>query len=136
VVHRLDKEASGIILFAKNASMHQYLNIRFGERAVKKSYLALVFGELQEPSGNIKKRLREFGSGRMGVDDARGKESFTAFQVLKQLSGYTLLRLLPTTGRRHQLRVHLYSIGHPIVGDTRYGDKALQQGFPRLMLHA
>jgi 23S rRNA-/tRNA-specific pseudouridylate synthase len=70
----------------------------------------------------------------MGVDDIKGKPSETRFSVLKRSDRFTRVELYPQTGRRHQLRVHLYSIGHPIVGDTRYGDKALQAGFSRLML--
>jgi RluA family pseudouridine synthase len=136
IVHRLDKEASGIILFAKNAAAHRYLNSQFGSRKVEKTYVAVVHGEMDNQSGAIRKPLREFGSGRMGIDETKGKESLTHFTVLQRITGYTLLRLQPTTGRRHQLRVHLYSIGHPIVGDIRYGDTQLQKNFPRLMLHA
>ena len=136
IVHRLDKEVSGAILFAKNAKTHKLLNQQFSSRAVKKSYIALVHGIILKDTGVINKPLREFGSGRMGIDEQKGKQSSTAFIVLKRYERYTLLELNPTTGRRHQLRVHLYAIGYPIVGDMRYGDKEKQQEFPRLMLHA
>lgn len=136
VVHRLDKEVSGIILFAKNAATHKELNKQFAERTVKKSYLALVHGEVKREEGTINKPIREFGSGRMGIDEKKGKPSKTLYKVIKKFPSFTLLELNPTTGRRHQLRVHLYYIGHSIVGDVRYGDKTFQEKYPRLMLHA
>jgi len=135
VVHRLDKEASGVILFARNAAAHKYLNDQFGCHAVHKTYVALTHGIIAEAHGAIDRPLRRFGSGRMGVDP-QGKPSVTEFRVLERLAVYTLLEAYPLTGRRHQIRVHLYSIGHPIVGDPRYGDMTVQRRFPRLMLHA
>jgi RluA family pseudouridine synthase len=136
VVHRLDKEASGVILFARNATAHKCLNAQFSSRGVRKTYVALTHGVITEARGIIDGPLREFGSGRMGVDVQRGKRSVTEFEVIERLAAYTLLKAHPLTGRRHQIRVHLYSIGHPIVGDLRYGDRAAQRRFPRLMLHA
>ncbi len=136
IVHRLDKEVSGAILFAKNPETHKYLNDRFAERKVKKYYTAIVHGTIKENDGVIKKPIREFGSGRMGVDDRKGKPSETKFHVVQRFRDYTLLELNPSTGRRHQLRVHLYSIGFPIVGDLRYGDKTIQEKYLRIMLHA
>ena len=136
VVHRLDKEVSGVILYAKSSATHKLLNKQFNERTVRKYYLALVHGESLEENGIIKKAIREFGSGRMGIDEKRGKRSETKFRMLQRFKSFTLLELNPSTGRRHQLRVHLYSVGHPIVGDLRYGDKTIQQNFSRIMLHA
>lgn len=136
VVHRLDKEVSGVILFAKSSRTHKYVNDLFADRKVKKFYSALVQGVVRENEGVIKKPIREFGSGRMGIDDRNGKPSETKFKVVKRLKDFTLLELNPSTGRRHQLRVHLYSIGYPIVGDVRYGDKLIQEKYPRIMLHA
>lgn len=136
VVHRLDKEVSGVILFAKNSSTHKYINDLFADRKVKKFYTAVVQGVIRENEGVIKKPIREFGSGRMGVDDRKGKPSETKFKVVKRFRDYTLLELNPSTGRRHQLRVHLYSLGYPIVGDLRYGDKTIQEKYSRIMLHA
>lgn len=135
-VHRLDKEVSGIILYALTEEAHRFFNVAFERREVLKTYLAVVRGSVTEEEGVIRRPLREFGSGRMGVDDARGKPSETRFRVLQRSPSFSLVRLHPHTGRRHQLRVHLYSIGHPIAGDTRYGDLALSKGFPRLMLTA
>ena len=136
VVHRLDKEVSGVIVYAKNAETHKLLNKQFAERTVKKSYVALVHGKMMKDEGSINKPIREFGSGRMGIDEAKGKPSKTVYKVIKKYPSYTLIELNPTTGRRHQLRVHLYYVGNSIVGDVRYGEKAVQERYPRLMLHA
>jgi len=136
VVHRLDQEASGVILLARNAVAHRFLSEQFSGQSVQKVYVALTHGVITEGTGVINKPLREFGSGRIGVDFQRGKPSVTEFRVLERFAAYTLVELYPRTGRRHQLRAHCYSLGHPIVGDLRYGDRALQRQFPRLMLHA
>ena len=135
-VHRLDKEVSGALLFAKHAQAHKQLNLKFDRREIKKTYLAVVHGAIRTQTGEINQPIRQFGSGRMGVDPARGKPSLTCFTRVKRTSAYSLLQLQALTGRRHQLRVHLYSIGHPIVGDSHYGDRAIQKQYPRLMLHA
>jgi tRNA pseudouridine32 synthase/23S rRNA pseudouridine746 synthase len=135
-VHRLDRDASGVIVFARNADAHRHLNREFDRREVRKSYLAAVDGVPSSNRGQINAPLRQFGSGRMGVDAKRGKPSSTEWKVAERLADATFLRVHPTTGRRHQIRVHLYHIGHPILGDLRYGDRARQERFPRLMLHA
>ena len=136
IVHRIDRETSGVIVFARNAETHRQLNQQFETRSVEKMYLALVHGVIRDDRGEIDKPLRQFGSGRVAVDDQRGKASVTEFRVLERFEAFTLLDVRPHTGRRHQIRVHLYSIGHPIVGDPLYGDKNLQSSYPRLMLHA
>ncbi|CAM3218262.1 RluA family pseudouridine synthase [Rhodothermus bifroesti] len=137
VVHRLDKEASGVLLFARTPEAHRYLNALFATRRVHKIYRALVHGCVSPEQGQIQAPIRAFGSGRMGVDFQRGKPSETRYRVLAYVgNAYTLLEALPLTGRRHQIRVHCYHLGHPIVGDLRYGDRSKQQAFPRLMLHA
>jgi tRNA pseudouridine32 synthase / 23S rRNA pseudouridine746 synthase len=136
VVHRLDKEVSGVMLFAKNPEAHRYLNEEFFKRSVRKTYRALVLGALPEENGEIDKPIRQFGSGRMGVDEEKGKPSLTKYAVLQRLDDTTLVHAFPVSGRRHQIRVHLYHIGHPVAGDRMYGDKTVQQRYPRLMLHA
>jgi len=135
-VHRLDRGASGVIVFAKDPDAHRFLNGEFDRRAVRKTYLALTHGVIAANRGTVNKPIREFGSGRMGVDPRRGKPSVTEFVVERRLAAFTLVRARPLTGRRHQIRVHLYSLGHPIAGDLRYGERAAQEKFPRLMLHA
>ena len=135
-VHRLDKQVSGVILFAKTPEAHRQLNLMFEHRQVHKTYMALVHGEITGQRGVIDKPLRCFGSGRMGEDIERGKPCRTEFCVLERMPGYTLVQVHPVTGRKHQIRAHLFGIGHPIVGDTLYGDKSIQKTFPRLMLHS
>lgn len=136
IVHRIDKEVSGVILFAKNPVTHKYLNGLFASRSIKKNYTALVHGSIKIDSGRIDKPIREFGSGRMGIDEKNGKRSITDYKLIKRYKNFSLLDISIITGRRHQIRVHLYSIDHPIAGDLRYGDKSVQSRFPRLMLHA
>jgi tRNA pseudouridine32 synthase/23S rRNA pseudouridine746 synthase len=136
IVHRLDKDASGLILFARNARAHSFLNDQFAAHTAEKVYLALVQGVVVPDSGRIDAALRQFGSGRMGVDADRGKPCTTGFSVRRRFTEHTLLEIRPQTGRRHQIRVHLYSRGHPIAGDLRYGERSTQRQFPRLMLHA
>lgn len=135
-VHRLDREAGGVIVFARNAAAHRHLNTEFDRRAVRKTYLVLVHGTLAEASGHVDRPIREFGSGRMGVDPERGKPSVTDWELVERFGAFTLVIARPATGRRHQIRVHFYSLGHPVVGDRKYGDRGLQERFPRLMLHA
>ena len=136
VVHRLDKEVSGVVLLAKHAAAHRWLNDQFSARAVEKTYIALAHGRVGPDRGVIDLPLRQFGSGRMGIDHRRGKPSISRFAVMRRTAAFTLLEIAPVTGRRHQIRVHLYASGHPIVGDRRYGDVARQRPFARLMLHA
>jgi tRNA pseudouridine32 synthase/23S rRNA pseudouridine746 synthase len=134
VVHRLDKETSGVIVFAKDPQTHRLLNLQFEQRQIKKEYLAVALGRLEKDL-IIEKPLRQFGSGRMGVDE-RGKEAVTKIAVLEYLREATLVKLFPLTGRRHQLRVHLYWAGHPLIGDPLYGSNLPVGGISRLMLHA
>lgn len=136
VVHRLDRDVSGVILFAKNATSHASLNEQFSNRTLRKSYKAVVHGKPADENGKIEKPIRKFGSGRMGIDPRNGKEATTMYSVEKLFKDATLLHVSPVSGRRHQIRVHLYSIGHAILGDTLYGERLLQKKFPRLMLHA
>ena len=136
VVHRLDKQVSGVILFAKNAEAHRYLNGLFEQRLIQKTYLALVHGVIRGENAAIDIPLRRFGSGRMGEDRGRGKPCLTEFAVEKRFADYTLVKACPKTGRKHQIRAHFFSIGHAIVGDPLYGNKSLQKEYPRLMLHA
>jgi RluA family pseudouridine synthase len=136
VVHRLDKETSGVMIFARNAEAHRHLNEQFERRTIRKVYLALAHGSFARAEGEIDAPVRQFGSGRVAVDAKRGKTSVTGYTVLERFVSHTLVEVRPRTGRRHQIRVHLYHIGHPIVGDPLYGDKSMQADYPRLMLHA
>lgn len=135
VVHRLDKETSGLVTFARDAATHRRLSQAFEHRKVTKIYLAAVLGSLAEVAGTVDAPLREFGSGRIAVDP-RGKPSRTRYQVCERLVGADLLRVELLTGRRHQIRVHLFHLGHPILGDPLYGTPRPVGGASRLLLHA
>jgi RluA family pseudouridine synthase len=134
-VHRLDKEVSGVILYALSAEAQRFFNNAFEFRHVHKTYLAVVHGAMQLAQDVIARPLRICGSGRTKVDDVRGRPSETRYEVVQKNDLFSLVSLHPVTGRRHQLRAHLYSIGHSIVGDTRYGPAALRNEIhPRIML--
>ncbi len=133
VVHRLDREASGVVVFAKTPEAHRRLCADFESRRARKTYLAAVEGAVAD-AGAVDKPLRAFGSGRMGVAET-GKPSLTRYRPVERLKGATLLEVDLVTGRRHQIRAHLFSIGHPILGDPLYGLKRPVAGAPRLMLH-
>lgn len=124
-VHRLDRETSGVICFARNESAHRYLSQLFEKRKVEKYYTAIVHGKPQETSGNIIKPIIEQPSqrGKMMIA-AKGKEAHTAYEVLQSWNSYSLLRLQIFTGRTHQIRVHMQYIGNPVVCDGVYGSES------------
>lgn len=133
MVHRLDRDASGVVLFAKDPAAHRALCLQFERRQTGKTYLAAVQGVV-ERDGSMDRPIKEFGSGRMGVAQG-GKDALTRWRVLERFRDASLLEAAPVTGRRHQLRVHLYAAGHPILGDRLYGKERPVGGAPRLMLH-
>lgn len=135
VVHRLDRDASGLILFARTEKAHRYYSGLFETRAVEKHYLVAAEGKVKDERGEIDKPLKQRGSGRVSVA-FDGKASVTTYKVLERHKTATVLDVSIATGRRHQIRAHLYSIGHPVIGDPMYGDAAKQAKYPRLMLHA
>ncbi|MBI4061268.1 MAG: RNA pseudouridine synthase [Elusimicrobia bacterium] len=135
VVHRLDLDASGILVFAKDAETHRLLSMEFEERRAKKEYLVAVLGAMAG-SGEIDKPLREFSSGRV-APAPDGKRALTRWKAERALGGATLLRVETLTGRKHQIRAHLSSVAHPVLGDSRYGPPPRPiGGAKRLMLHA
>ena len=148
LVHRLDRETSGVLLVAKKRSALVHLQDQFRERETGKTYLALVLGDW--PARNkvvdlpLHKYLLDDGERRVkvvGKDDPDGMRSITLVKVARKLPGHSLLEVTIKTGRTHQIRVHLASQGHPIAGDDKYGNfernKALQrQGLKRMFLHA
>jgi 23S rRNA pseudouridine1911/1915/1917 synthase len=133
IVHRLDRETSGILIFAKNEEAKFRLQSLWQD--TKKRYLAVVHGRCEKQAETITTYLAE--NQAHGVyatrDPRKGKLSQTAYKVLKQTKDYSLLEIALLTGRKHQIRVHLAGIGHPVVGDDRYGKEHKRQ---RLALHA
>jgi 23S rRNA pseudouridine955/2504/2580 synthase/23S rRNA pseudouridine1911/1915/1917 synthase len=123
VVHRLDKDTSGVICFAKNEHAHRYLSILFQERDVNKYYAGLVNGIVIPAEGRIESPIGEHPAvhGKMAVTK-KGKMAVTDYKVVEQWPLYSLLQFQIHTGRTHQVRVHMQSIGHPIVCDELYGD--------------
>ncbi|MFH0852702.1 MAG: RluA family pseudouridine synthase [bacterium] len=140
IVHRLDKDTSGLMIIAKNNSAFAWLKKQFQERKVVKKYLALVVGRPKKLSGEIKTLIARSKSDptkqRVGVKE--GKEAITMYKTLKQYNNFTLIEAQPKTGRMHQIRVHLAWLGNPVAGDTKYGTKSSPkpQGLKRQFLHA
>ena len=124
LVHRLDKDTSGVIVVAKTAMAHQFFLTQFKDRLVDKRYLALVWGRLAESQGEIKTAIGRHPTLRhkMAVTTRGGRESATSWRRVQEYHGpLTLLELTLHTGRTHQIRVHMTSLGHPVVGDSMYG---------------
>jgi 23S rRNA pseudouridine1911/1915/1917 synthase len=123
IVHRLDRDTSGVLLVARTVAVLEALARQFRERTVEKRYLAVVRGTLQPASGVIDRPVgrHPHERKRMSVHSRRGRRAVTRWTVLERLPGATYVRLAPETGRTHQLRVHLAALGHPIVGDRVYG---------------
>ena len=136
IVHRLDKDTSGLMLVAKNDQTHAALSDQLANREMEKHYRAVVYGKMKEPFGEVEKPIGRSKNDRkkMAVDPA-GRWAKTEWKVLKEYPDRTLLDVHIITGRTHQIRVHMSSLGHPVLGDVLYGHKRMP-GVPRLMLHA
>jgi len=134
VVHRLDREASGLIIFARKRKIQEELKTNW--KSVRKLYYALVEGVCTEPQATIQSWLKEGADRRMrsGVESREAKWAVTHYRVLRHLAGNTLLEIELQTGRKNQIRAHLAEAGHPVVGDRRYGADA--QVKRRIRLHA
>jgi len=132
IVHRLDKDTSGVLLIAKNQRAFEYLKLQFQNRKIKKKYIALVHGDVKPPGGAksgvielpIAKSKKDFRK-RSAAGKLAGKtrDAITEYKIIEKFSKYTLLDVFPKTGRTHQIRVHFREIGHPIVCDKLYGFK-------------
>ena len=136
IVHRLDKDTSGLMLVAKDDATHTALSQQLSDRQIEKHYRAIVYGKMKEPEGVIEKPIGRSKTDRkkMAVDE-NGRWAKTEWKVLKEYPDSTLLDVHIITGRTHQIRVHMASIGHPVLGDPLYGHKRMPDA-PRLMLHA
>jgi tRNA pseudouridine32 synthase/23S rRNA pseudouridine746 synthase len=138
IVHRLDMATSGIIIMALNKPAHVAISQQFEKRKTQKRYIARVFGHVKEEQGSVDQPLICDWPNRpkQMIDHERGKQSLTHYKVLSYSDNSTLVELTPVTGRSHQLRVHMLSLGHPILGDRLYAhDEALAMA-TRLNLHA
>lgn len=137
IVHRLDKETSGLLVIAKNTSAREFLQAQFKDRAVKKTYLALVAGRLK-----LAKAVIDLPIGRKLSNPTKwsvrpgGRPAVTKYEVLAEYPGYCLVKVQPQTGRTHQIRVHFSHLGHPVAADTVYGPTKRPTGLARHFLHA
>lgn len=142
IVHRLDKDTSGIVLIAKDFCSHNKLSLLFKERKIRKTYIALVLGNFKEKTGLIDIPISRSKKNRKMMDvSIAGRKAVTEFKIIKTYTSCTLLEVCPKTGRTHQIRVHLSHIGHPVIGDKTYGNKetdllAENIGIRRHFLHA
>jgi len=139
VVHRLDRDTSGLILLARNDAAHHWLQDQFRNRQVHKVYLALVDGRPPTPVGRIEAPIGRHSSHRqlMAVTQAdKGREAISEYRTLRDFAAHTLLEVYPQTGRTHQIRLHLKFIGCPVTGDTVYGRKHPTLPLDRHFLHA
>ena len=138
IVHRLDRFTSGVILVAKNDAAHRALAALFAGRQVEKTYLALVHGNVKADHGRIEKPIARDPRHRTRLTArlAEGRAAWSEYRVLRRLPGFTLLEVRIGTGRTHQIRVHLSSIGHPVAGDRLYDAPASGASGDRFFLHA
>lgn len=137
IVHRIDKDTSGLVIIAKNDNAHINLSKQIQERKVEKTYIALVRGEIKENKATINMPIGRSTKDRKKMAVTKtGKEAITHFNVIKRYNGYTLLELIIETGRTHQIRVHLSQIGYPIVGDMVYSNGKNPFEIEGQMLHA
>lgn len=142
LVHRLDREASGLIVAARTKKSFENLKRQFQERTIEKEYLALVYGRVTRDYGEINFSIGRGADGRMAArsaEDENSREAHTEFFVERRFTNATLLRVRIHSGRTHQIRVHLFALQHPVVGDTLYRPKKIAKSFPqpsRLFLHA
>lgn len=140
IVHRLDRDTSGVLLVARTREALEGLARQFRERTLHKRYLALVHGRLEPRAGIVDRPIGRHPRERkrMSVHSPRGRTARTRWEVVERLPGATLVRLFPETGRTHQLRVHLAALGHPVVGDRLYAARRSTEPFAasRQALHA
>ena len=138
IVHRIDKDTSGLLLVAKNDNAHQKLSSQIKEHSLTRAYKALVHGNIKQDSGRIDAPIGRHPSDRkkMTITDKNSREAVTNFRVLERYGRYTFVECILETGRTHQIRVHMSKNGHPIVGDKTYGVKREEFNLTGQLLHA
>jgi len=137
LVHRLDRDTSGVMIFALTPHAQRHLGLQFEKRQTKKTYVARVWGQMAEKTGTVDLPLIVDWPNRprQMVDHENGKNAVTDWRVVRSKADETRVRLMPKTGRSHQLRVHMLALGHPILGDPFYATGEARE-YPRLMLHS
>ncbi|MCX7957288.1 MAG: RNA pseudouridine synthase [Endomicrobia bacterium] len=125
VLHRLDKETSGLIIFAKNELAHKHLSQQFLNREIQKLYIAVTYGVIPIDEGKIELPIGENQNDlkKVKIDFVKGKPSITEYKIIERFKDFTFIQAKPITGRRHQIRIHLSAIGYPLVADKLYSNK-------------
>ncbi|MDZ7798879.1 MAG: RluA family pseudouridine synthase [Patescibacteria group bacterium] len=139
IVHRLDKNVSGIMIVAKNQAMFENLKNQFKDHQIKKEYLALVHGLLEKYEGEINFPIARSKKGIIvsKPKNKKGRKAITRYKLIEKIKKYSLIKINTLTGRTNQIRVHFKALGHPVIGDKKYNIKKFDnQSWPRLMLHA
>ena len=138
IVHRIDKDTSGLLVVAKNDFAHEHLARQFKEHSINRVYNAIVYGNVKNDEGDIDAPIGRHKTDRKKfcVTPVNSKNAFTHYKVLERLNGYTLIEAKLKTGRTHQIRVHMQSIGHPLAGDPVYGPKSVIKELDGQALHA
>ena len=137
IVHRIDKDTSGLIMVARNDMAHEALSKQLAEHSILRKYRAIVLDNIREDEGTIDKPIGRDPSNRLRFAvDPRGKEAVTHYRVLERFGRYTFIEAQLETGRTHQIRVHMAYIKHPLLGDALYGPEKNRAGASRQMLHA
>lgn len=138
IVHRIDKDTSGLLVVAKNDTAHEHLARQFKEHSITRVYNAIVYGNLKNDEGDVDAPIGRHKTDRKKfcITPVNSKNAFTHYKVLERLNGYTLIEARLKTGRTHQIRVHMQSIGHPLAGDPVYGPKSVIKELDGQALHA
>ena len=138
IVHRIDKDTSGLLIVAKNDFAHQRLSAQLADRSLSRVYEAVVHGSFREDQGTVDRPIGRHPTDRkrMAVTEKNARNAVTHWQVLTRYRGYTHIRCKLETGRTHQIRVHMASLGHPLLGDSAYGAPSPEKGLEGQCLHA